>query len=329
MDSTPKEESMPTYWISIPAEIYTDTNIPHGAKILYGIYNSMSKKFGVAWPSNRYIANILDVSEDTISRWTSLLVKADHISIKLQPKADNKTKRLVSPHPASAHELMFSDDQGGIRKNADTPPAKMPIPSPQKSVEGIGKNAEHINTSDNTRDKGQFLFLPDFLDGNTKKGKIYLTAKLGYQIGGGPFFRWFESEVLNRFSKFNNSTLNNITLKDWDELLFMNFDKVHLIEAIRGMPIELKGNLPGAAEVLVLAKRARSKAKQQQEARDIKKRTEEVKAKKNKPLVYEFMSMSETELVEYYASEGRFYQILVERKRPEIFDFLKKLETAK
>lgn len=329
MDSTPQDEhSKPTYWIQIPAEIYTDTNIPHGAKILYGLYKSMSKKIGVAWPSNRYLAEILSVSDDTISRWTSLLLKGDHITVKLQPRSNNKTKRLISPSPASTHDLMSSGNEGGIGKNADTPPAKMPTPSPQKSGGGIGKNPEHIDTSDKEKDKGLLLSLSDFLDPSTKKGLIYLSAKEGYKIGGDAFFDWFESEVLNRFSRFTGCILNKTILKDWDLMVFLEYHADISTAAACEMLTKTKGTLPGPADVALIARKMRSKQIKKKEADDLIKRNLELKAEMKDGPQYPFMKMEPAELMEYYASEKKFTQILIERHRPEIIELLQKKSGA-
>jgi Mn-dependent DtxR family transcriptional regulator len=62
-----------------------DQSLPAGAKLLYGDLTALTNKKGYCFASNGYMADLLQVTEITISNWISKLKKAGHVKIGYNP----------------------------------------------------------------------------------------------------------------------------------------------------------------------------------------------------------------------------------------------------
>lgn len=114
--------SNPNYYSIIPADVrYSD--IPQGAKLLYGEITALSNKEGYCWASNAYFAGLYDVHVNTISNWVSQLKEKGFIDYTVD---DHNTRKItVKPHKK----------QGG---------------GTQKIVRGVHKKQGENNTSNTT-----------------------------------------------------------------------------------------------------------------------------------------------------------------------------------
>lgn len=290
-------------WIQVPEEILSDGSIPDGAKLLYGVINGLSKKKGICWASNKFLAMKLGKSNDTISRWVSLLVKRDHISIKITMTARNKSKRLLSPHPASTHRMMVSGNDEGVCKNTDTPPRK-------NADTPLGKNAEPINTSLNkTREEQK---PPSHMDYFEEKKRLDLRAKCSdgltkierarysflnaYLDGDLPkeFYWWFEKQVCGRYDIM---CVTGVDLNDWHRGLFKKYGEEVATNAVSDRRIAGNTSHPGLPIVLAHAVKIEVEIKKQKRtaeaaAAEALKKSEPEKPKK---VPYSQMEISELE----------------------------------
>lgn len=67
----------PNYYAIIPANVRYDKNLKDKAKLLYGEITSLSNKDGYCWATNRYFAELYDVSTTTLSTLIKNLVDRD------------------------------------------------------------------------------------------------------------------------------------------------------------------------------------------------------------------------------------------------------------
>lgn len=145
-----QEQIRPSYYAIIPANIRYDTEIPDGAKLLYGEITALCDKEGYCWAFNSYFSGLYGKSTDTISRWISALARRGYIYTLVDNAAGNSRKIWLK------ESVEFNKKQADpIRKNADRVSAKMPKPSPQKYGDPIRKNAEHNNTVSTTINGGE------------------------------------------------------------------------------------------------------------------------------------------------------------------------------
>lgn len=80
----------PNYYAIIPANVRYDKNLKDKAKLLYGEITSLSNKDGYCWATNRYFAELYDVSTTTISTLIKNLVDRGYIKSQLIYKEGTK-----------------------------------------------------------------------------------------------------------------------------------------------------------------------------------------------------------------------------------------------
>lgn len=72
-----------------------NTNLKSTEKLIYGEITSLTNKNGYCFASNRYFANLYNVTLHTVSQWISHLEKLGYINIELiKGEYNNLTKML-------------------------------------------------------------------------------------------------------------------------------------------------------------------------------------------------------------------------------------------
>lgn len=117
-------EEKPNYFSIIPAEVRYDKNLRDKAKLLYGEITALSNKDGCCWASNKYFADLYEVSITTISTLVKELVDNGYIESEIIYK--DGTKEIEGRY--------LKIFKGGYLKNFK---------------EGYLKNFKHNNTSIN------------------------------------------------------------------------------------------------------------------------------------------------------------------------------------
>lgn len=80
----------PNYYAIIPANVRYDKNLKDKAKLLYGEITSLSNKDGYCWATNRYFADLYDVSTTTISTLIKNLIDRGYIKSQIIYKDGTK-----------------------------------------------------------------------------------------------------------------------------------------------------------------------------------------------------------------------------------------------
>lgn len=80
----------PNYYAIIPANVRYDNELKDKAKLLYGEITSLSTKDGYCYASNKYFANLYDVSTTTISLLIKNLVDKGYVESEIIYKEGTK-----------------------------------------------------------------------------------------------------------------------------------------------------------------------------------------------------------------------------------------------
>ena len=83
----------------IPAEILLNKNLSDKEKIILAIILYLSEETKSCFASNKYIANIVNVTHERVSKIISALKDKGYVSVKLKYKTDSKEieERQITP----------------------------------------------------------------------------------------------------------------------------------------------------------------------------------------------------------------------------------------
>jgi len=141
--------------LTIPSEILFNKNLSDREKILLSIILSLSRKSNFCYAGNKYISDIFNVTDETISRVFSSLKDKKYIKMNYNNKTTNSRKREIVP----IKENIFKhtqNEQNGIDENDNGYPQNRQegIDENDKGYcqncqEGIVKNDKYINNNIN------------------------------------------------------------------------------------------------------------------------------------------------------------------------------------
>ena len=77
------EDNKINYYAIIPATVRYDSNLKPAEKLLYGEITALTNAKGYCYASNRYFANLYNVTLHTVSQWISHLEKLKYITIEM------------------------------------------------------------------------------------------------------------------------------------------------------------------------------------------------------------------------------------------------------
>jgi hypothetical protein len=123
----------PNYYSILPADVRYNENLTANEKILYSEITSLTYATGECWASNEYFAKLYNLSTRSITRMISNLKDNGLIEIEIVRKDNCKEieKRIIRLR--------------GIDKNV--------VGYRQKCLEGIDKNVQENNTSNNIKNE--------------------------------------------------------------------------------------------------------------------------------------------------------------------------------
>ena len=106
-------QEKPNYYAIIPATVRYDEKLKANEKLLYGEITSLTNKTGECWATNKYFADLYNVSVRSVSSWLSNLEKNNYIKIKFI----KETERII----ILGEEEIFQGGRkkllGGVEKN--------------------------------------------------------------------------------------------------------------------------------------------------------------------------------------------------------------------
>ena len=188
------------FYAIIPSFIRYDKRLPMLSRFLYGELTALCSEKGYCWASNRYFAELYEVSIETISRYIAKLKEFGYIRITYDSsKKDNDRRIYITDIPIENIELT-TETKAEPEEDTTTPLTKTSNtldenikPPLTKTSNTLDENIKHNNTCNNTcnntesdaREQSCFeKFIIDFLVYYQK-----LTGHAVSDINQAPFFR--------------------------------------------------------------------------------------------------------------------------------------------
>ena len=133
----------PSYYAILPSIVRYDNDLKPNEKLLYAEISALMDVRGYCWASNKYFAELFDVTPETVSRWVSHLTSKSYLQSKIVYAEDGKTileRRL--------HVLLpVADDDDPIDKKINRGiDEKIKTPIDEKIKTPIDKKVKEINT---------------------------------------------------------------------------------------------------------------------------------------------------------------------------------------
>lgn len=135
----------------IPVEVLLNKDLSDKEKIILSMILYLSEETKSCFASNKYIASIINVTANRVSKIISSLKEKEYIKVKLKYKTDSKEieQRQITPIVQNINRYN-SKKQEGIEANNYLDSQKQPYP--------IGDNDKDIRKSYNKIKKEDFLF---------------------------------------------------------------------------------------------------------------------------------------------------------------------------
>ena len=135
----------------IPAEILLNEDLSDKEKIILSMILYLSEDTSSCFASNKYIANIVNVTHERVSKIISSLKNKEYINVKLKYKTDSKEIEQRQITPIVKNINRYSQEiQEGIETNDYLDSQKQPYPIDEKDKD--------IRKSYNKLKKEDFLF---------------------------------------------------------------------------------------------------------------------------------------------------------------------------
>ena len=84
------EKEKPNYYSIIPASVRYDTDLTPTAKLLYSEITSLSNKTGICFASDKYFADLYDVSDRVIRKYLKQLKEKKYLEIEYEYEGNTK-----------------------------------------------------------------------------------------------------------------------------------------------------------------------------------------------------------------------------------------------
>ena len=189
------------FYAIIPAFIRYDKRLPMLSRFLYGELTALCNEKGYCWASNRYFAELYEVSIETISRYIAKLKEFGYIRITYDSSKKDNDRRIyiadiqienIEPTTETKAETEEEDTTTPLTKTSNTLDENIKAPL-TKTSNTLDENIKHNNTCNITinnterdaREQSFFeKFITDFLVYYQK-----LTGNAVSDINQAPFFR--------------------------------------------------------------------------------------------------------------------------------------------
>ncbi len=84
------DENQINYYAIIPATVRYDTRLKSSEKLMYGEITALANKNGYCFASNKYFAELYNVTIHTVSQWISKLTKLGYVYVEIIRNAKNE-----------------------------------------------------------------------------------------------------------------------------------------------------------------------------------------------------------------------------------------------
>lgn len=162
----------------IPTEVMINKEISSTAKVVYGIISSLTNEKGYCWASNRYLGELMSLSEGQISLIINELVKQRLIISDIEANYKRKLRLVIKiVGYAKTSRGVVKNNEGGVTKNK----------------EGVNDKSLHNNIIEQDKDNSiidiaeasSAEVIPDLLNDNKKHiqviGLFALAKKVNFK----------------------------------------------------------------------------------------------------------------------------------------------------
>jgi len=159
-----------SYYAVIPANVRYDESLPPNAKLLYGEITALCNSEGYCWATNKYFAELYQVTTRTASKWVNALISRGYIKAEVFYKKGSKEveKRYItiSPYP--------------IEEKFHTYGKKFPYPIEENINTPIEENFQDNNTDINTtfNNTNEYISVPDKVGNKPPKQTRFIPPTL-------------------------------------------------------------------------------------------------------------------------------------------------------
>ncbi len=140
----------------IPVEILLNENLSDKEKIILSMILYLSEETKSCFTSNKYIANIVNVTSDRVSKIISSLKEKEYISVKLKYKTDSKEieERQITPVVENINRYSRKCLEGIDTNNYSASQKQLdPIGENDKDIINNIKNKNNYNKGDTHKKK--------------------------------------------------------------------------------------------------------------------------------------------------------------------------------
>ena len=140
----------------IPAEILLDKDLSDKEKIILSMILYLSEEKGSCFASNKYIANIVNVTSDRVSKIISSLKEKEYIRVKIKYKTDSKEIEEWQILPIVENINRYSQkylESIGLNNDLDSQKQLYPIGDNDKDIINNIKNKNNYNKGDTQKKK--------------------------------------------------------------------------------------------------------------------------------------------------------------------------------
>lgn len=142
------------YMCYMPVSVLLDKSLPSGAKVMFLLINSLTRREGYCYASNRYFMERLDTSEATLKRWLSVLKEKGLVRIEIinDEKGQVQERRIYPQNDPRGSKM----SPGGLKNEPQILSSKNNVCSLDNNLSNRDSLSLSLNTSvssSNTKDK--------------------------------------------------------------------------------------------------------------------------------------------------------------------------------
>lgn len=128
--------------IVLPAHLLVNSSLEPNAKMLYGLIRNLTKIQGYCYATNKYLAQLMDVSERTIQRWIESLESEKYLEIEFLTTTPKAERRIFISNNYLKKPLISEENTPPHDKNVVPPTTKMSYPHIYKDLKEENKKEE-------------------------------------------------------------------------------------------------------------------------------------------------------------------------------------------
>ena len=169
-------DEKPSYFSILPANVRYDSRLRPNEKLLYSEITALSNKYGYCTASNKYFANVYDVSTRAIKKWITDLERLNYITKQIT--RDKKTKQVLERKIYIVNN--YPSEQKVPRGRAQkfqTPSEQMCPVNNTRYINNTSNNIYSRAEHDRVVDKIPYKDIVSYLNNKTGKNYKPTTAK--------------------------------------------------------------------------------------------------------------------------------------------------------